>query len=179
MNNDNSECPECFGKSGAVDTKTECQTCLYVDSCRYCANDDGRDKKSGHVSYDRYSYSTEAADVPNQYAAQCYDDSTDDSTDMTSTRQVLEFLLDIDNYTAELLHEVLHGNCNTTSQLAAKFGVSRQAIHRKIVDACTLYPNLRKLFMVRLYRCRRIMHDSDRLQKQRMSRYNPNQQELF
>ena len=91
----------------------------------------------------------------------------------------MEFLLDIDNYTAELLHEVLHGDCDTTSALAKKFGISRQAVHRKIVDTCTLYPQLRGLFISRLYRCRRIMHNSSRLEKQKATKYNPLQQELF
>lgn len=177
QNAKNNDCPECFGKkNGKLD---DCSTCQYFESCQYCSEHDSNDcdKRSGHVSYDRYSFSKETANEPAEA-----DDSEDLSTsgnDNYALRQVMEFLLDIDNYTAELLHEVLHGDCDTTSALAKKFGISRQAVHRKIVDTCTLYPQLRGLFISRLYRCRRIMTNSARLEKQKATKQNPLQQELF
>lgn len=173
QNANNNDCPECFGKKNANGKLAECATCQYFDSCQYCSEHDSNDcdKRSGHVSYERYNFSKETADAPADV-----DETVDNDS---SVRRVMEFLLDIDNYTAELLHEVLHGNCDTTSALAKKFGISRQAVHRKIVDCCTLYPELRKLFVTRLYRCRRIMHDSARLEKQKLAKTNPLQQELF
>ncbi len=172
------ECPPCFGKKSSHGKLDNCSTCQFFESCKYCCVHDGSecDKRSGHVSYERYSFSKETASKP--------DDNTDKDESYThendgSIRQVMEFLLDIDNYTAELLHEVLHGDCDTTSKIARKFGISRQAVHRKIVDTCTLYPQLRSLFITRLYRCRRIMHDSTRLEKQKNAKHNPLQQELF
>ena len=172
------DCPECFGivdKCGKID---RCNTCEYAESCHYCSayNGDECNKRSGHVSYDKFSYCRDIAEEP-----QCYDDSSDSSSsisDNSDVRQVMEYLLDIDNYTAELLHEVLHGGCNTTSAIARKFGISRQAVHRKIVDCCTEFPELRKLFISRLYRCRRIMRHSSRLEKQKQAKINPNQQEF-
>ena len=171
-----SDCPECFGKPSQSGKLDRCPSCEFTASCEFCAKDDGSgcDRRSGHVSYDRYSYSRETA-VP---ASDVDDDvlsSPRNGNDDAETLQVMEFLLDLDNYTAELLHEVLHGNCATASDLARKFGVSRQAIHRKIVDCCTLHPELRKLFITRLYRCRRMMRDSKRLEM----RKNPDQLELF
>ena len=171
------DCPSCFGKKNSNDKLDDCSTCQFFESCQYCSEHDAKecDKRSGHVSYERYSFSKETASKP--------DDNTDNeeysTNNNSSIRQVMEFLLDIDNYTAELLHEVLHGNCDTTSKIARKFGISRQAVHRKIVDTCTLYPQLRSLFITRLYRCRRIMHDSARLEKQKLAKTNPLQQELF
>ena len=170
-----SDCPECFGnpsKSGRLD---RCPSCEFRESCEFCAKDDGSscDHRLGHVSYDRISYSREVASP----AGDPPDDSPKPALPNGSeeTLRVMEFLLDIDNYTAELLHEVLHGNCDTASDLARKFGVSRQAIHRKIVDCCTLHPELRQLFITRLYRCRRLLKDSKRLK----SKENPYQMELF
>ena len=178
MSLSSNDCPECFGKKESHGKTANCATCLFFESCQYCSIYDGSecDKRSGHVSYERYSFSKETASKP--------DDNTDNEDYSTndnsgSIRQVMEFLLDIDNYTAELLHEVLHGDCDTTSKIARKFGISRQAVHRKIVDTCTLYPQLRSLFITRLYRCRRIMHDSARLEKQKTAKHNPLQQELF
>lgn len=86
----------------------------------------------------------------------------------------MEFLLDLDNYTAELLSEIMHGDVSSASDLARKMGVSRQAVHRKIVDCCTLHPELRRLFITRLYRCRRLLTDSKRLSKKK----NQNQMEF-
>lgn len=157
------DCPECFGKPSKSGRLPGCPDCRYRESCAFCANDDGSscNRRSGHVSYDRYSYSREVAAEP-QVPEDCESLGEGDNA---STQRVLEFLLDLDNYSAELLHEVLHGEANTASDLARKFGVSRQAVHRKIVDCCTLHPELRKLFISRLYRCRRLLRDSDRIKE--------------
>ena len=163
------DCPECFGSPQKSST-LDCNSCEYSESCRYCSENALSDKSGslGHVSYDRYSYSKDVACNDED----CVDETHNEEDD--SVRRVIEFLLDIDNYSAELLSEVLHGNANTTSDLARKFGVSRQAIHRKIVDCCTLHPELRKLFIARLYNCRRIMRDSERINKLR----NKNSQQM-
>ena len=162
---ESADCPECFGKSEKSGRLERCRSCKYSESCAFCAKDDGSgcDRRLGHVSYERYSFSKEVSD--NGAITPDADTSEDDGT-----RRVMEFLLDIDNYSAELLHAVLHGDCATSSDLARKFGISRQAVHRKIVDCCTLHPELRKLFITRLYRCRRLLTDSRRLTQQREKR---------
>ena len=165
------DCPECFGKPSASGKLDGCDSCEYRSSCEFCANDDGSgcDRRLGHVSYDRYSYSREIATTPE---VDHEGDTSPDSSDDVKTLQVMEFLLDLDNYSAELLHEVMHGNANTASDIARKFGISRQAVHRKLVDCCTLHPELRKLFISRLYRCRRVMSDSKRLKKKEDNQYH-------
>lgn len=173
------DCPSCFGKKNLIGKTVNCAACQFFESCAYCSDNDGRecDKRSGHVSYEKYSFSRETASNPVENETD--NDVVTSEENQGSVRQIMEFLLDIDNYTAELLHEVLHGDCDTTSKIAKKFGISRQAVHRKIVDCCTLYPELRKLFITRLYRCRRIMYDSARLERQKTAKFNPLQQELF
>ena len=173
------DCPECFGKPQKVGKQDSCMSCEFRGSCEFCANDDGSgcDRRLGHVSYDRYSYSEEAASPAGNQKDDSNPVGPPDNIEDAGTLRVMEFLLDLDNYTAELLHEVLHGGCSTASDLARKFGVSRQAIHRKIIDCCTLHPQLRQLFISRLYRCRRIMRDSKRLKAK--ERGNPDQLELF
>lgn len=167
-----SDCPECFGKPSAAGKQDRCPDCEFQESCKFCAEDDGSscDRRLGHISYERYSYSREvssAAPAPNQDAPAGADDTD-------SVRRVMEFLLDLDNYTAELVSDVLHGNVSTASELAKKRGITRQAVHRKIIDCCTQYPELRKLFITRLYRCRRILRDSKRLKP----KHDPNQLEF-
>lgn len=175
------ECPECYGSHEKCGKMPKCGDCEFQESCRYFIATIGCDKTSGHVSFEKISYSekvsTSTAGKPG-----ADDIITVSEADNGQVLQILEFLLDVDNYTAELVSEVLHGNCNTTTALGEKFGVSRQAIHRKLQDCCTEHPQLRKLFYTRLYNCRRILTDSDRLTKQRQkyaSKRDENQLELF
>ena len=164
------DCPVCFGKEDKFGKLPECETCEYTKSCEFfVVNGDGNEHRSGHVSFERYSYAEEVADKQTPDAV--VDDSAPPKNDDEDVRKVVDYLLDIDNYSAELLSEVMYGGANTSSDLARKFGVSRQAIHRKLVDCCTSHPELRKLFITRLYRCRRILKDSERLR-------NPNQLEF-
>ena len=93
-------------------------------------------------------------------------------------RRIIEYLLDVDNYTAELASSVLHGGAATASDLAREFGVTRQAIHRKLVDCCTRHPELRKLFITRLFRCRRILSDSARLKARKERNEDESQMEF-
>ena len=167
-----SDCPECFGKPSAAGKLDRCKNCEFQESCKFCAEDDGSscDRRLGHISYERFSYSREvssAAPAPSQDAPAGTDDTD-------SVRRVMGFLLDLDNYTAELVSDVLHGDVSTASELAKKRGITRQAVHRKIIDCCTQYPELRKLFITRLYRCRRILRDSKRLKP----KHDPNQMEF-
>lgn len=161
------ECPECYGKSEYSGKTARCHACEYLQSCAYFISTQSSvsDHTSGHVSYDRVSYSSKVSDK--ETASGSCDAPTSDEDSDDTTLKVMEFLLDVDNYTAELISAVLHGGCNTTSDLGAKFGVSRQAIHRKIVDCCTEHPELRKLFYTRMYNCRRILTDSARIERQR------------
>lgn len=167
-----SDCPECYGKIRLVGNLPECSKCEFTESCRYYAETESScNTTSGHVSYDRYSYSKEVATKDEiEYS--------DDPVKDDEVLRIMEFLLDVDNYTAELLSAVLHEGCYNTVTLAKKFGVSRQAIHRKIIDCCHLHPELRKLFITRMSRCKRILSDSARLTKQRKKNDNPNQMEF-
>ena len=165
-----SSCPQCFGSASEYGSM-RCSSCEFRESCKYCIDDDGSgcDRRLGHVSYERYSYSERVASSPPEASEKDIDDGDDDDA-----RRIMEFLLDLDNYTAELLSEIMHGDVSSASDLARKMGVSRQAVHRKIVDCCTLHPELRRLFITRLYRCRRLLTDSKRLSKKK----NQNQMEF-
>lgn len=164
-----SSCPKCFGIASEYGSE-RCSPCEFRESCKYCIDDNGSgcDRRLGHVSYERYSYSEKVAIFPEFPEKKLSESDCDDA------RRIIEFLLDIDNYTAELLSEVMRGDVSSASDLARRMGVSRQAIHRKIVDCCTLHPELRKLFITRLYRCRRILDDSKRLSRKK----NKNQMEF-
>lgn len=173
------DCPECFGKADRHGATPECSECEYLESCRVCCDIPDRkiNRRSGHTSYERYSYSEEVAaretipdDSPKPTARPRY---TDDDL-----QQLLAFMLRIDDYTLDILAQVLSGDMNTASDVARSFGVSRQAIHRKLVDSCTMHPELRKIFQAHLYRCKRILKDRE-ARKYRKETKAEQQLELF
>ena len=156
-------CPDCFGKKDSCGKIPLCKNCEFTESCQYCAANDSAkcDRTSGLVSYDRYSYSKDIAAKPDNSTVE-----TADNGDSDGVRQVLEFLLDIDNYTAELVSAVLHDpQCTSSSALARKFGIARQSMHRKLIDCCHQHPQLRTLFITRLTRCRRMLTNSSRIER--------------
>jgi predicted DNA-binding protein YlxM (UPF0122 family) len=157
-------CPECYGKKLE---KLECVNCVYLASCRFFFESSKGDTTTGSVNFDKVSFSSSISTAPVMPDdPEEAPEKNPPARDLSGTLEVLEFLLDIDNYTAELLSEVLRG-ANSTEELASKFGKSRQAIHRKLVDCCTEHPELRQLFISRLYKCRRLLSDSARLTKKR------------
>lgn len=162
-------CPPCFGGSDSG-KKSDCERCVFLESCRFYAESSNCDRSTGDVSFDRYSYSSDVSSKPEECSDESESDSGVDNSIVGNggALEILEFLLDVDNYTAELLSEVLRG-ANSTEELAKKFGKSRQAIHRKLVDCCTEHPELRALFITRLFKCRRILSESERLKRRRLN----------
>ena len=162
LKTDADDCPKCYGNPDSYRKLPDCEKCEYVESCGlFVRTEPDMEKRIGGVSFERYSYSEDIAEKPHNEPEEPEGHASD-----SEVLRIMEFLLDVDNYSAELASEVLHGNCTSSSDLAKRFGVSRQAIHRKLIDCCTEHPELRKLFITRLTRCRRILTDSDRLKKQ-------------
>lgn len=162
LKTDADDCPKCYGNPDCFRKLPDCERCEFLESCGlYVRTEPDMEKRIGGVSYERYAYSEDIADKPGDDENEAGERKSD-----SDVLRIMEFLLDVDNYSAELASEVLHGNCNSSSDLARRFGVSRQAIHRKLIDCCTEHPELRKLFITRLTRCRRILTDSERLKKQ-------------
>lgn len=159
-------CPDCYGKEKK---EAICASCVYLESCRFYAQSSKNDRPTGSVNFDKVSFSSSIStppELPEEEPPPELQKENPQIEDLHGTLEVLEFLLDIDNYTSELLSEVLRG-ANSTEELAKKFGKSRQAIHRKLVDCCTEHPELRQLFISRLYKCRRLLSDSSRINKKR------------
>lgn len=151
------DCPECFATPGGG---SGCGGCEFAESCRYCAAT-GRSVNSrlGHVSYDRYEYSREAnganeANPPPDPASEVRIDYV---------RMVMNFLMSCDRYTLKLLQACLEEDVSTLADLGRQVGVSRQAVHRKLVDSCTEHPELREFFIAKLPRCSRLLRDSARI----------------
>lgn len=155
------EALECFG----VGPKDErCEDCEYRQACDVCLKmpDKKINLRMKGVSYDRFSFSSEVAsedDTPFEKMAKREQDEArlaDEQFSIDDLKQVVEFLLRVDDYSYAILSEIVMENHTTASGVARKFGVSRQAMHRKIRDACVKYPELRQMLQIHLHRCRRI-----------------------
>jgi hypothetical protein len=155
------DCPSCFAtqECGRI---PECTMCEFTESCRYCFENDGDkcDRTSGHVSFENYDYSEETAET----AEGVY--SFDNSSRKTDPRytdedllKLMEFMLRIDDYSLGIVESVINGNLMTVSDAARVFKVSRQAMHRKILDSVRKHPELKNLFRANLYRCKKLRNE--------------------
>lgn len=164
------DCPSCFGdpeKCGAV---SACLECEYVESCRYyCENPAppryGRDSKGHHVSMEAYGYAEEVAALPDAAAVPGQDEEEYNAPIYSNAdmQRLLEFFLrGVDDYSLAIVECVLRENCASAAQVAKAFGVSREAIHRKIIDSCRQYPYLRDTLRCALYRCKMLADPENR-----------------
>lgn len=165
--------PICFGKPAKCRKTPQCAECVYVASCAwYCDNPPpkrfARSSTGHHVSMERYQYAEEVAAVPDD-AASVYDADTADDYNTrpiytnADMQYMLEFLLrEVDDYTLAVVECVLREGHTTASQVAKAFGVSREAMHRKLVDSCQQYPALREVLRGALYRCKALADADNR-----------------
>ena len=160
---DNDDCPTCYGdseKHGQIDA---CSSCEYFDSCRWyidnpdpCA--DGKRFSRGHdVSFEAVQFSEQVANIP---APDSDDDSESRQTNgktvftLDELRRLLEFMLrDIDDYSLAIVECALRTDCTSAADLARAFDVSREAIHRKLIDCCAKNPQIGYLLRAVLYKC--------------------------
>lgn len=70
-------------------------------------------------------------------------------------QHLLEFMLrGVDDYSLAIVECVLREEHTTASQVARAFDVSREAMHRKLIDSCKRYPCLAVMLRFTLYRCK-------------------------
>lgn len=156
------QCPACFGVEQKI-VKPVCISCEFREACKVCR--DMPDKKInrllGFVSYDRFSYSREVADETGK-PGDVHEEGELLKQQRYYTQEdlmyILSFLLKVDDYSLQILSEIVVKGRTLASDVARDFGVSRQAIHRKIRDSCIKYPELREMFKAYLYRCKSIIN---------------------
>ena len=169
----NNKMPECFG----TQNKTACQKdCKFKQSCLVCSNDDAPNDWHNTVSYEKASFSSELA----AHDDSCYFDDNNDAPKKYTDEDLLKlmnFILRIDDYSLGIITQLLSKPILTASDLAKLYNVSRQAMHRKIVDAIRNNPELATLFKINLYRCKIIQ--SEHLNHGKEKLLNDNQQDLF
>jgi hypothetical protein len=155
---------QCFGiKAFCEKLDPECYLCDYIHACTYATRERNPDGRQHQVSFERYAFSREIADETKSELEPEPEDSAKDElryTDRDMLR-LLEYILNVDEYSLTLVINAISGKTRTASDLARIQNVSRQAIHRKLIDTCGRYPELKELLLGNLYRCKRIMRGDD------------------
>ena len=168
----NGDCPVCYGDAAQCGRLPDCQACKYADSCRYYADNpapDGkqRDTRGHHVSLDRYGFAREVAAKDEPYYDERPGGKGDDYQQPVYSNADLQHLLEfmlrgVDDYSLAIVECVLREEHATASQVAKAFGVSREAMHRKLIDSCKQYPYLRDTLRCALYRCNLLANPENR-----------------
>lgn len=165
------DCPSCYGDAKAQGNRPECPSCEYAESCRwYIDNPDPspgweRSSTEHFTSFEAIQFSEEVADIP---AHEQDDEPADDENDKpvfssNDMRYMLEFLLrDVDDYSLAIVECALRSDCTSAADLARAFSVSREAMHRKLIDTCRAYPPLATVLRCVLHRCARLANPETR-----------------
>ncbi len=149
-------CPSCYGKPKEDAT---CQGCEWLASCRVYASLPPADPKplSRHVSYEAMAGADGMAAGDGRKGGICDGDDGRKVFSVDDLAVLVNLLLSLDDYELEILMRVVHGRYASLSELARVFGISKQAMHRKLADACYRHPELASMLGVHLRRCRRIL----------------------
>ena len=162
MASSSNDCPQCFGIASSCGQLPACTSCQYQESCRYCADNPapsghGRDKRGHHVSFEQYQYAREIAseEEPIFDEPEPEDNYNKPIYSNADMQHLLEFMLrGVDDYSLAIVECVLREEHTTASQVAKAFDVSREAMHRKLIDSCKQYPYLAEMLRGTLYRCK-------------------------
>ena len=163
------DCPTCFGKAKSCGLLPACLNCVYNESCQYVvahpvASGSKRDKRGHHVSVEQYQYAAEIAAEESPF----FDDPDPDDYEKpiysnADMQHMLEFFLrGVDDYSLAIIECILREKHFMASQVAKAFGVSREAMHRKLIDSCKKYPILSEMLRTTLYRCKRLSDPANR-----------------
>ena len=156
------DAPHCFGKAESCGNSPACAVCIFTDSCRFYVEnppprEDERDSTGHFVSYDHIAHDKRAALNPEdaeKVADVDYDAPYFSRADLEA---LLFFLLrEVDDYTLSIAEEMLRGSHESAASIAKVFGVSREAMNRKIYDSCRKYPQLAVVFRGCLHKCARL-----------------------
>ncbi|MEI8245596.1 MAG: hypothetical protein WCI51_07190 [Lentisphaerota bacterium] len=162
--------PECF-ENLQFGKKPECPACEFSESCKlYFKTENKMERRCGHVSYEAIAYSKQVASKEEPEEVIEFVEPTaepqheiDENELKYSDEDFLKlmmFMLRIDDYSLGVVESVINGNLLTASDAARAFNVSRQAMHRKIVDSVRKHSELRSIFKINLSRCKKLRDEN-------------------
>ena len=133
------DCPDCYGKYPTP--SDPCENCEYEESCRYyTATTPPRGKKQGPVGFVDNCAADTAEPTPSE--------TGDRFVTEAELANVLRYLMELDEYTLSLLAEVITAPAGSlsVSALAQRRGVTRQAIHHKLISILENHRELAPVF---------------------------------
>lgn len=70
----------------------------------------------------------------------------DEETVYAALTHLFMWMLSVDSYTLRLIQQILIGKKESISEIAAEMNISRQAVHKKMLDTIVKHPELCLLF---------------------------------
>ena len=163
--NENDDCPTCYGKASSCNKLPACESCAYLDSCLwYVANPDpepnGERSSKGHfVSFEAVQFSEEIAEIPDKASSVLPDEPEISDADKPKYserdfKHLIEFfLVGVDDYSLAIVLCAMREDNHSAADLARAFSVSREAMHRKLLDTCKKHPEIGYMLRGVLQRC--------------------------
>ena len=188
---------KCYGHYG--DNKSDCQTCEFLQSCQlYTATEGRMQQTSYHQSYEEIEkFALDIADTSNipgndddDFETENYLGETSPKTHMIEEliakkfADFLTFLLNLNDYDLGIIREIIAprtGHKLNVAEIARIRNVSRQAMHRKIIDMAKAQPELRELLKCVLMKLRKNKEffEQSKTKKTIENKRNKSQGELF
>lgn len=134
---------DCYGKFNSRPSK--CNACVYSESCRWYTSADDPERTNRHI------ISASAGGNAVDHAAAAYRSSVERGlpntpVTMRDLASFARYLLLLDDLTLGIIQEALSGK-DTVREIAISAGVSRQAVHRKMLDDIAKRPELSVLYI--------------------------------
>ena len=146
--------PECWGKFNRCG-----RPCEFAAACRYCTETESRMNRPLYgQDYDSVSeWAPDLADyrhIPGEEQ-----EALPEEHNAADLAGFLNFLLHLDNYTLGILAEIIAPSSDrkrfTVAELARIHGISRQGMHRKLLDVARKSPELASLLAMTVRKIRR------------------------
>lgn len=188
---------KCYGHYG--DNKSDCGTCEFLQSCQlYTATEGRMEQISYHQSYEEIEkFALDIADTSNIPGNDDEDFETENYLDNSQLEthkieelitkkfaEFLTFLLNLNDYDLGIIREIIApstGHKLNVAEIARIRNVSRQAMHRKIIDMAKAQPELRELLKCVLMKLRKNKEffEQSKTKKTIENKRNKSQGELF
>lgn len=144
------ECPECFGRSSCPAGQETRRQCEYAESCALYAQAGAAEKAQDAAA--RHLIHIEAGGYAVDEAALTYAAAQNEGlpqyvVSLRGLASFLKYLLSLDDLTLGVIQEVTRRQQTTIKEIADAAGLSRQAVHWKIMDVIRHRPELSVLFI--------------------------------
>lgn len=156
------DAPSCWGKYKAESAC--CVSCEYAAACRYCTETEpAMNRPVGGQDYDSVSeWAPDLADY--DHTPGCEPEEPEAATAAPDLAGFLNFILHLDDYTLGILAELIAPTRSgigrySVAELARLHGISRQGMHRKVLDVARKSPELAGLLAMSVKKIQKARRD--------------------